>query len=74
VSTIEKALAKKKQTELDKKNIETKTTSISKKSHDKPLLDVDNVTIQFESKAQETIVLNAERLNEKGFIYSPESY
>jgi len=83
VSTIEKALAKQKQAELDRKNIATKIGSSSKESDDatpstvessdKPSPKVESVTVQLEKKVQETIMLNAESLNKRGFIYSPES-
>jgi len=76
VSTIEKALAKQKQAAQDKNNsLETRTTASSHQSNDLTIPKAQLQTNEISTPAQtakinkETIILNGERLNERGFIY-----
>ena len=63
MSTIEKALAKRKQGQKelpDSKNTATVTSQVKEQKYQ------DGIS-------KEKIILNGERLNERGFIYSPDS-
>jgi receptor protein-tyrosine kinase len=88
VSTIEKALAKKKQAAQDKKeNIEAEAIDNSQQSSDSnstqfeslaqsndiPASTEKNHCYQTTKKEKETIILNGDQLTERGFIYNSES-
>ena len=90
MSTIEKALAKQKQAEQDKKNsFEAKPTILSQQNDDEtttltntemqpqpittPTLKTKSTLASDIKREREVISLNGERLNERGFIFSPES-
>jgi len=79
VSTIEKALAKQKQVKTDRE--QAALPANTDVSDDKAILSTaDNIAkemtttaVQSGNNDKETIILNGERLHERGFIYSPES-
>ena len=88
MSTIEKALAKQKQAEQDKKdNIETKVTDNSQQSGDlkstqfESSTNSDNISASTEEdhlaqttkREKETIILKGAQLTERGFIYNSGS-
>jgi len=87
VSTIEKALAKKKLAVQEKKNsLEEETLSSSSSIDDivKPQVEVpikepmsrdkkESISAQSTQIEKDTIALNGEHLHERGFIFSPDS-
>ncbi|MBU2869107.1 XrtA-associated tyrosine autokinase [Colwellia sp. E2M01] len=85
MSIIEKALAKQKLAQQGKTNNDTNDTveksadniesNISNNAVAKPNTDnIDNIPAQTQSNDnKDKIILNGERLNERGFIYSPDS-
>jgi len=82
VSTIEKALAKKKQTAQDKKtSLEAKTTVNPKvpefepptKKSSTPASEENNTLERVTKTDKETIILDGDHLTEQGFIYKSNS-
>jgi protein-tyrosine kinase len=74
MSTIEKALAKQKLAQQEKLDNSTKhKTTIEHNFEEKINNSVPVITEQVNSSNKETIILNGDRLNERGFIYSPDS-
>ena len=76
MSTIEKALAKQKQAAKEQKSTIVAGTDEPKTQRMNTFTDKKEVTpvsAQQTSKEKDTIVLNGERLTERGFIYSSDS-
>lgn len=74
MSTIEKALAKQKQSNQDrKKNLETAPISNSSRNNDIQAIKKKATIAQQTNTDKEKIILNGESLNRRGFIYSPKS-
>jgi protein-tyrosine kinase len=74
MSTIEKALAKQKLAQQEKLDNSTEhKTTIEHDFEEKINNSVPVITEQVNSSNKETIILNGDRLNERGFIYSPDS-
>ena len=88
MSTIEKALAKQKQAKQDNLNSQKETVELTSSQHDdvattkiethsqdssKLAPEPDNTAPQAVQHEKETIVLNGDRLIERGFIYSSKS-
>jgi protein-tyrosine kinase len=78
MSTIEKALAKQKLAQQEKlasstvREVITENNVDEKYSTSTPIA-VESLTIEQNSNNKDKIILNGDKLNERGFIYSPDS-
>ena len=85
MSTIEKALAKQKQAELDRKkslaaepvlSTQQKNETVTNVKHKEPASvapTVENNNSVVQQTNKETIIINGENLDKRGFIFSPKS-
>ena len=69
MSTIEKALAKRKQAQQEQPNSKLETISTEVESQ----IPAQDIQKEENETNKEQIILNGERLNERGFIYSSDS-